>query len=1789
MPPPPQQQSFPQPAASSSSPSSFPGGGGGASSAAAAITVFGELELRQVKSIGHTPLSPPAPIGPTTIAYVSGNSINFLDISKLKQRLTGVGGGDDGDDGGDAVSPLKPIVVPSQVSAFATLPRESVLAYSERGATRVAVVKWPGGASALPAGVSALQADPYDTTLLSLAFSFDGKYLVALGGIPSFRITLWDWKSNTPLLTSAPNECPACFISFNPANSRQFCTSGGGGDIKFWKVDVRYRSCGLKAVEGSTFTPLDPISAEPPALASILERLLSVDLSADPSKSHALNAAVDSLASLSSTSSSYSSLDAPIDFTSSLLLTPLAHAWMPNNAVVNTWETGDLVTVYSTSDKTRRILSDDEGAGKKCVAVGKDFLALGGEDGVLRYVRLNGEMLQETPISPGDAIVSLAFMPDYKEIVITTRTKSIFLASAIAPSATAVAPFGLVLRVHASKIAGLALFRVDNTLAIARENGCIDICDAELTRILYSWKLPSDTTPITAVAASPFAPVLAVATAAGVVRIFDTAGVGIGAGQPKLVWRDRLFDGAVKRLLFDPTGHYLAVQLDGNSHVCLLQLRDKPALLGYIAAHAAIMSIKWDLEVIDEDSTVDEASAVKLALFTLTHDLGKTFFSRYNVPIDHSIKPNSLDPLALSETLFPAISYRVSEIVDDFCPIPTDVAAASESFLALCSDKKLKIFGVQSSRNYDEATNSVLFGSPLVEYHEHEKPNGTLHLSLSRDWLLSRCPDGRVTVRSLLEPDKPAVLSAHDPFHGGARHVAASRDTRFIYTAGDADGLLRVYEWRSVLSSNRRAWTEATATADALVAAQDQIVAADVAALAAIEDHADVGDPPDEVCALRRRGGNVVVESKSEDEVGTSDAIKVEIFEKIESIRNRIVETMERNETIPQLEQLQKDDFVLDFAESDRLNGEADATVHSVKTSIEEENMKKRVLRNRIKKECWDSMDVIGQSIKSFRPDPVTAKTIEVQNYSIRKRESADLDLISKIQVLRRSQMIVAENRKQQKKSLTAEVAVADEPVESPMIAETPVLPPPPPEAPSGTKHLLYENSELITHERRRMQILLLSEVSHETKVEFNSKFKDFVKIKKEEMAKIEEKNDRIQTILGELQIQEAMFHPALDDDEVPERIIEVLDSEVKVEKFISAEERKRLEEKRLQEEERLRAQQSDNSRERALMMMMGGKLEDRTEENEKEELVRPEWMNKPKEEMSEEERKLLKEFEKKMATFKEEQEKYRKALETELRKLQGTIQEICDAFDQKLKDLFEAKLKTDQTIYQNELNVIKLLRSSLLGEGDEPRELQLNTLLDDLKSEKTKCAAETPELKKEVERAREEYDAAVKRDKEIERQFKKEFSANDSIFETMYRLFKRRQPEKAPRSDDTNPAVDSAVLSPFEMVEKTLASAQDDTPIPALSYDLDVVAAAAAAGTDATAALPVDLFHQLCEHRDRKIAAEADMRRAAHRLSEVQGLLQAVSDDHDRIKRDADRAARDLAAFAEYRLQAMHNLDGLFQLKQGQVEVPQAPVVTDYSDAALIHRTVVERLNDSIVALGQAKVEALKEMKEYRKGIHALEWENKMLDFQAEDLVIRTRDIQLLRVTKQMQEYIRGGDERKQTTEVAALEKRAEYSQKAHGHKIDERRKTVTKYQRKIRDSEAANSVLAAQLADLERDVADRARIHEVQAKKHGGAPGHPGAPQPSSSSGGGAGSAALREIVTRRRLVDLAKSQAQDIAILREEVERLRLRTYPAFPARAAAAAAAPTGGAHVVLPGVPMAAGAAGAGQGAGVRTA
>lgn len=117
-------------------------------------------------------------------------------------------------------------------------------------------------------------------------------------------------------------------------------------------------------------------------------------------------------------------------------------------------------------------------------------------------------------------------------------------------------------------------------------------------------------------------------------------------------------------------------------------------------------------------------------------------------------------------------------------------------------------------------------------------------------------------------------------------------------------------------------------------------------------------------------------------------------------------------------------------------------------------------------------------------------------------------------------------------------------------------------------------------------------------KEHFNKEFDEVLRQKVNEITRIKEKNMRISKIISQLKLEDPLVQPALSVLEEPERRLVVEDEEIKVEKYISPEEKQRLEEAEKAEEERRLAAMGDNPRERALEMMMGGRLEANVEED---------------------------------------------------------------------------------------------------------------------------------------------------------------------------------------------------------------------------------------------------------------------------------------------------------------------------------------------------------------------------------------------------------------------------------------------------------------------------------------------------------------------------------------------------------------------------------------------------------------
>ena len=141
--------------------------------------------------------------------------------------------------------------------------------------------------------------------------------------------------------------------------------------------------------------------------------------------------------------------------------------------------------------------------------------------------------------------------------------------------------------------------------------------------------------------------------------------------------------------------------------------------------------------------------------------------------------------------------------------------------------------------------------------------------------------------------------------------------------------------------------------------------------------------------------------------------------------------------------------------------------------------------------------------------------------------------------------------------------------------------------------------------------------------------------------------------------------------------------TEIPFEKYETKEMRDKKEAERLKEEARLKALAADDSGIRAVKDMMGGTLEEKNDTPLDEKLEMEEWMKKNPDDMTEDEKMKLKEFEVKKARLEEEKEKIRKNLEAELKKLNIEITDICTRFDDILLVLFRRRLEFDYRILE--------------------------------------------------------------------------------------------------------------------------------------------------------------------------------------------------------------------------------------------------------------------------------------------------------------------------------------------------------------------------------------------------------------------------------------------------------------------------------------------------------------------------
>ncbi|KAG6580332.1 WD40/YVTN repeat-like-containing domain [Phytophthora cinnamomi] len=290
---------------------------------------------------------------------------------------------------------------------------------------------------------------------------------------------------------------------------------------------------------------------------------------------------------------------------------------------------------------------------------------------------------------------------------------------------------------------------------------------------------------------------------------------------------------------------------------------------------------------------------------------------------------------------------------------------------------------------------------------------------------------------------------------------------------------------------------------------------------------------------------------------------------------------------------------------------------------------------------------------------------------------------------------------------------------------------------------------------------------------------------------------------------------------------------------------------------------------------------------------------------------------------------------------------------------------------------------------------------------------------------------------------------------------------------------------------------------------------------------------------RSKKILAEHAVREKAELLALAKTVSDELRTKLSDLQRRRRKQQREREALAQRRTALVESAPLLARIKQGQDETP---VGGGGDNALLVARTSVEALNDVIQLHGKDQVGILGRIKDFRKNINVMEWEHALLELQARDMDERYTDIQLLRVTKDLQELFHTGDtSHKQKREAAMLEAKLAHLGRHHQTTLLKLERTGSQLERQLRERERENRNFQQQVAQLETQVQIREDILASRTSA---------AMRQQAAGGGVRGDAArLKAIAVRRKLVDLAKAQTDEIEYLRLELDKMRRRTFPSF----------------------------------------
>lgn len=144
----------------------------------------------------------------------------------------------------------------------------------------------------------------------------------------------------------------------------------------------------------------------------------------------------------------------------------------------------------------------------------------------------------------------------------------------------------------------------------------------------------------------------------------------------------------------------------------------------------------------------------------------------------------------------------------------------------------------------------------------------------------------------------------------------------------------------------------------------------------------------------------------------------------------------------------------------------------------------------------------------------------------------------------------------------------------------------------------------------------------------------------------------------------------------------------------------------------------------------------------------------------------------------------------------------------------------------------------------------------------------------------------------------------------------------------------------------------------------------------DNVAQLSEEAFERLVQERYSRAEMDKDKEKLQNQITQLQEHINHLEEQYREVEEQHEGQVVAQKKAADRIQKIRFNFETIVYLKQGQVEVPQLPVATDYKDAILVAKDVIDFENNEIRRRGDNKVLKMNEISDFKTGLKRVRYQ---------------------------------------------------------------------------------------------------------------------------------------------------------------------------------------------------------------------